>query len=188
MDSLLQRPGAARGLALAILALVVVVAIGLVAVPLWLIDRQHDKLQDAEGRLKISYADLANRMRISQAQVVPELHGTVEAQSPSLAGGIIQELTANAVIMAGGELRSAELLPTREEDRFIAIPIRVTFTGDSLMLREFLYQMETSSPVLLVDRLDVTAEQNTEDPSNTWQGDVQVTAEIVGWMRTGAAP
>jgi hypothetical protein len=68
------------------------------------------------------------------------------------------------------------------------VPIRVTFNGDSTMLREFLYRIETSQPVLVVDRLDVTAEQNIDDTSNPWRGDVQIAAEIVGWMRAETAP
>ncbi|HEX2529767.1 MAG TPA: type II secretion system protein GspM [Geminicoccus sp.] len=188
MNALLQRPGIARVLALAILACVVAAAIGSIVTPLWLIDRQHRKLAESETRLRVSHAELAERLRTAQADEIPELQGTIEAESPSLAGGIIQELVGNTVLMSGGELRSAELLPTHAEDGFTAVPIRVTFNGDSLMLREFLYRIETSSPVLVVDRLDVTAEQNMDDTSNPWQGDVQIAAEIVGWMRSEAPP
>ncbi|WP_027133362.1 type II secretion system protein GspM [Geminicoccus roseus] len=183
MNALLAKPAVARALALGVLAGVIVLAVAMVAVPLWLIDRQHDKLAASEERLKLSYNDLANRTRVAKMQVVPDVQGTIEAQSPSLAGGIIQEMTGNAVLLSGGELRSAELLPTREEDRFVAVPIRVTFTGDSVMLREFLYRVETSSPVLVVDRLDITAEQSPDDAAAGWRGDIQVAAEIVGWMR-----
>jgi hypothetical protein len=183
MNALLATPAAARALALAILAGVILVAVAMVAVPLWLIDRQHDNLAQSEQRLQLSYNDLANQTRVAQMQAVPDVQGTIEAQSPSLAGGIIQEMTGNAVLLSGGELRSAELLPTREQDRFVAVPIRVTFTGDSVMLREFLYRIETSTPVLAVDRLDVTAEQSPDDVAAGWRGDIQVAAEIVGWMR-----
>jgi hypothetical protein len=183
MNALLARPSAARGLALAILAGAIVLAAAMVAVPLWLIDRQHEKLAASEQRLKLSYEDLANRTRVAKMQVVPDVQGTIEAQSPSLAGGIIQEMTGNAVLLSGGELRSAELLPTREQERFVAVPIRVTFTGDSVMLREFLYRIESSSPVLAVDRLEVTAEQSPDDAAAGWRGDIQVAVEIVGWMR-----
>lgn len=188
MNALLARPAVARGLALAILAGLIVGAVGLIVLPLWLADRQQRELVESESRVRHSYATLSERARAAQAEKVPELQGTIEAQTPALAGGIIQELVGDVVLMSGGELRSVELLPTRTEDRFIAVPIRVTFNGDSTMLREFLYRVETSQPVLAIDRLDVTAEQNMDDTSNPWKGDVQIAAEIVGWMRAEAAP
>ncbi|HWL70898.1 MAG TPA: type II secretion system protein GspM [Geminicoccus sp.] len=183
MTGLVATPAASRAAAVAILLALLGLAAAMILVPLWLIDRQHEELATIDQRVRAIHAGLANQAQQAGSEAVPDVQGTIEAQSPSLAGGIIQELTGNAVVVSGGELRSVELLPTREEERFVAVPIRVTFTGDSVMLREFLYRIETSSPVLLVERLDITAEQSPDDPSNVWQGDIQVAAEIVGWMR-----
>lgn len=188
MNVLMARPTVARVLAIALLVGVIVLAIALVAVPLWLADRQHAKLDASEARLALSYSDLANRTNLAKMQAVPEVQGTVEAESPSLAGGIIQEIVGNAVLLSGGELRSVELLPTRDQERFVAVPIRVTFTGDSVMLREFLHRIETSTPVLAIDRLDITAEQSMDDVEVGWRGDIQAAVEIVGWMRAKAQP
>ena len=186
MNALLERPGLARGLALAVLAGLIAVVIGLIAVPLWLIERQHVELDASEARLQQAYADLARQAEAAKTEVVPELHGTIQAQSPALAGGIMQEMAADAVVSSGGELLSAELLPTKAQDRFVAIPIRVTFTADSEMLRQFLYRIETSSPVLAIDRLDISAEQSRDETETGWRGDIQVAAELVGWMRQAA--
>ena len=186
MNALLERPGLARGLALAVLAGLIAVVIGLIAVPLWLIERQHVELDASEARLQQAYADLARQAEAAKVEVVPELHGTIQAQSPALAGGIMQEMAADAVVSSGGELLSAELLPTKAQDRFVAIPIRVTFTADSEMLRQFLYRIETSSPVLAIDRLDISAEQSRDETETGWRGDIQVAAELVGWMRQAA--
>ena len=173
----------ARALALGLLVGLFVLGIGLIAAPIWMIERQHVELRASEARLKASYGALSRQAEATKKQGVPVLQGTVEAQSPSLAGGILQELTTNAVVSSGGEIQSAELLPTQAQGRFLAIPIRVTFTADSEMLRNFLYRIETSSPVLVIDRLDISAEQSQDENATGWLGDIQVAAEIIGWMR-----
>lgn len=176
-----------RTAALALLALVGLVLVAAVAGPLALGAHDRAEIRAADVRIAASTAALARLGTDLGAAKPPSEGGGIEAASPALAGGRIQELLTAAVQGAGGTLRSVELLTVKPAGAYTAIPVRITFAADAEVLRSFLHQVESAVPVLVVDRLDIDAQATSTETDTTWQGDVRVVADVVGWMRMAAA-
>lgn len=108
----------------------------------------------------------------------------------SLASADIQKFIKNAIVQAGGELTSSQVLPSRSEDGLNRITVKVRMAGDMEMLRAVLYEIENSKPVMIINQIDirpVRGRRNRKtrriEPSNK----LNVNFEIVGFMRERAS-
>ena len=60
-----------------------------------------------------------------------------------------------AIVEAGGQLSSTQGLPIITKNNFERIPINVRMTGNSEVLRAVLYKIETATPLVVVDQIDI---------------------------------
>lgn len=186
MIRLSESPTAARVAAIGLLVGAIVL-LGMVVVgPFLVLGRQDAALARADQAIRQATQRITG-LQAEPSAPEPQASAAIEAASPALAGGILQQLTRDAIQMSGGTLQSAELLPTRPEGDFIAVPIRLSFDGDSEMLRAFLHQIETSMPVLVVSRLNVAADPSYDAGVTEWKGGIRVIAEVTAWMRADRA-
>lgn len=108
----------------------------------------------------------------------------------SLASADIQKFIKNAIVQAGGELTSSQVLPSRSEDGLNRITVKVRMAGDMEVLRAVLYEIENSKPVMIINQIDirpVRGRRNRKtrriEPSNK----LNVNFEVVGFMRERAS-
>jgi general secretion pathway protein M len=73
----------------------------------------------------------------------------------SLASAEIQEFIKKAIVDAGGQLSSTQALPVSNKGKFRRISVRVRMTGNSEALRAVLYKIETSTPLIIIDQIDI---------------------------------
>lgn len=107
----------------------------------------------------------------------------------SLASADLQRLIKTAIVEAGGELTSTQVLPVRKVQGLSRVTVKVRITGDIETLRNVLYVVESSVPLMIIDQLDirpVRGKRNRKtrkiEPSNK----LNVNFQIVGFMRSKA--
>jgi general secretion pathway protein M len=80
--------------------------------------------------------------------------------APSLAAAELQQRVKSVVEAVGGTLRSTQALPPTEEGGAVKVTVSAAMTGDTESLRKILYELESQTPLLFVDNLDVSAREN----------------------------
>jgi general secretion pathway protein M len=104
----------------------------------------------------------------------------------ALASAEMQEVIKKAIVDAGGQLSSTQALPLSTKDEFSRITVRVRMTGNSNVLRAVLYKIETSTPLIIVDQIDIRPMRGRRnrktrqiEPSN----ELNVNFQAVSFMR-----
>ena len=75
----------------------------------------------------------------------------------ALASAQMQEFIKQTIVQAGGQLSSTQVLPSSEgeKEKFERITVSVRMTGNIEVLRAVLYKLETSTPLIIIDQLDI---------------------------------
>ena len=82
--------------------------------------------------------------------------GLLNRQSTgALASAEVQEFIKKAIVEAGGQLSSTQALPVSVKNDFSRITVSVRMTGTSEMLRAVLYKIETATPLIIINQLDI---------------------------------
>jgi general secretion pathway protein M len=104
----------------------------------------------------------------------------------ALASAQMQEFIKQAIVQAGGQLSSTQVLPSGSKDKFSRITVSVRMTGNSEILRAVLYRLETSTPLIVIDQLDIRPMRSIRnrqtrqiEPSNG----LNVNFQAIGFMR-----
>lgn len=150
-----------RWLAVALLVAVLLVAILLLIVPLinkWL--ELNETKQSLAFRLQQYERILANKESVLDGIAnIKEQHqeqGYFNNQgTDALASAEMQEFIKKAIVDAGGQLSSTQSIPVTDKGDFIRITVRVRMTGNSEVLRSVLYKIETATPLIIIDQIDI---------------------------------
>ena len=111
------------------------------------------RLEQYERILAKKEAVIASMANIKQQH---EKQGYFNSQNTdALASAEMQEFIKKAIVDAGGQLSSTQALPVSNKDKFSRITVRVRMTGNSEVLRAVLYKIETSTPLIIIDQLDI---------------------------------
>lgn len=107
-------------------------------------------------------------------------------QTESLASAELQEFIKKAIVDAGGKLSSTQALPVIEKDKFNLITVSVRMTGNIEVLRGVLYRLETSTPLIMINQMDIRPMRSLRnrltrqiEPSN----ELNVNFQAVSFMR-----
>jgi general secretion pathway protein M len=150
-----------RWLAVGLLIAVILVIILVVIVPvvnkaMELNDAKNNlifRLQQYERILAKKDAVIASMDTIKQQH---EEQGYFNSQNTdALASAEMQEFIKKAIVDAGGQLSSTQALPVSNKGKFSRITVRVRMTGNSEVLRAVLYKIETSTPLIIIDQIDI---------------------------------
>ena len=150
-----------RWLALALLILVIVLVGLLVIMPIAnkasaLSENKNAlafKLQQYQRILAKKDTVVASMESITRQQAE---QGYFNAQSTdALASADMQEFIKKAIVESGGQLSSTQATPVTIKNGFGRITVRVRMTGNSETLRAVLYKIETSTPLIMIDQLDI---------------------------------
>ena len=104
--------------------------------------------------------------------------------APALAAAELQERIRAVVEAAGGTLRSTQALPPVEEGRAVKVAVSVTLSGDTANLQKILYDLESQTPLLFVDNLEISARdirQRQPDGRMTSYSRVQLSVQFEVW-------
>jgi general secretion pathway protein M len=104
----------------------------------------------------------------------------------ALASAEMQEFIKKAIVDAGGQLSSTQALPVSTKDEFSRITVRVRMTGNSNVLRTVLYKIETSTPLIIIDQIDIRpmrGRRNRKTRQIDSSNELNVNFQAVSFMR-----
>jgi general secretion pathway protein M len=182
-----------RGLALALLAGVVLVAYLAVIAPLQALTRDYaDSVGDLQFRLERYRKIARDKERVLEQLEAIKLAGQQDEHyltraTAALASADLQTLIKETVSKAGGELTSTQVIPERKEDRFTRVAVKVRMNGRTEVIREVLYDFESSTPFLFVQNLNIRPIRMPRNPASRQPQallKLSVDFDVVGYMRT----
>lgn len=104
----------------------------------------------------------------------------------ALASAEVQEFIKKAIVEAGGQLSSTQPLPVSTKNEFSRITVSVRMTGTSEVLRAVLYKIETSTPLIIVNQIEIRPMRGVRsrttrqiEPSN----ELNINFQAVSFMR-----
>ena len=116
-----------------------------------------------------------------------EKQGYFNTQGTSaLASAQMQEFIKQTIVQAGGQLSSTQVLPPNNKEKFSRITVSVRMTGNIEVLRSVLYKLETATPLIVVEQLDIRPMRSVRnritrqiEPSNG----LNINFQAIGFMR-----
>jgi general secretion pathway protein M len=181
----------AVGLLIAVvLVIILVVIVPLVSKGMELHDTKNNlvfRLQQYEGILAKKEAVIASMANIKQQHVK---QGYFNSQkTDALASAEMQEFIKKTIVDARGQLSSTQVLPVSNKDKFRRITVRVRMTGNSEVLRAVLYKIETSTPLIIIDQIDIRpmrGKRNITTRQIESSNELNVNFQAVSFMRKQA--
>ncbi|MGZ5010231.1 MAG: type II secretion system protein GspM [Methylobacter sp.] len=127
------------------------------------------KLQQYERVLAIKDAVIENMTAIKEQY---QARGLLNRQSTgALASAELQDFIKRTIVEAGGQLSSTQALPVSAfspgngrssasvqsgaKNEFNRITVSVRMTGNSKVLRSVLYKIETSTPLIIINQIEI---------------------------------
>lgn len=107
-------------------------------------------------------------------------------QTVSLASAELQEFVKKAIIDAGGQLSSTQSLPVINKDKFSLITVSVRMTGNIEVLRGVLHRLENSTPLIVINELDIRPMRNIRNRRTRQieaSNELNVNFQAVSFMR-----
>ena len=187
----LQQRWIAVGLLIAVvLVIILVLIVPVVSKEMELNETKNNlvfRLQQYERILAKKEAVIDSMAKIKQQH---EKQGYFNSQTTdALASAEMQEFIKKAIVDAGGQLSSTQALPVSNKDKFSRITVRVRMTGNSEVLRAVLYKIETSTPLIIIDQIDIRPMRGKRnrttrqiEPSN----ELNINFQAVSFMRKQA--
>lgn len=145
------------------------------------------RLQQYERILAKKDAVIASMDTIKQQH---DKQGYFNSQNTdALASAEMQEFIKKTIAEAGGQLSSTQALSVSNKDKFSRITIRVRMTGNSEVLRAVLYKIETSTPLIIIDQIDIRpmrGKRNRTTRQIESSNELNVNFQAVSFMRKQA--
>ncbi|MDD1628681.1 MAG: type II secretion system protein GspM [Methylococcaceae bacterium] len=187
----LQQRLIAVGLLIAVvLVIILVVIVPVVSKGIELLETKNNlvfRLQQYEAILAKKEAVIASMSNIKQQH---EKQGYFNSQkTDALASAEMQEFIKKAIVEAGGQLSSTQALPVNNKDKFSRITVSVRMTGNSEVLRAVLYKIETSTPLIIIDQIDIRpmrGKRNIKTRQIESSNELNVNFQAVSFMRKQA--
>jgi general secretion pathway protein M len=111
------------------------------------------KLQQYERILAGKDAGIASMSAVKKQY---QERGLLNSQATgALASAEVQEFIKKTIAEAGGQLSSTQALPLSTKNEFSRITVNVRMTGNSEVLRTVLYKIETSTPLIIINEIDI---------------------------------
>ena len=148
--------------------------------------RAIDEMRTAEGH----YAELAREAPALQTQIETMQRqsaataGYLEGQNESVVAAAMQERLKAAVVRTGGQLRSTQVVTSAENTKSHRIAVRGSMAISLAALQRVLYELESGSPYLFVDNLDVRPIVNPRAGGQIdADGLLDVSFDVYGYVR-----
>ena len=190
LPALQQRWIAVGLLVIVLVAVILATIVPLVSKEMELSETKNNlvfRLQQYERILAKKDTVVASMDNIKQQQKKQGYFNSQETDA--LASAEMQEFIKKAIVDAGGQLSSTQALPVSNKDKFSRITVRVRMTGNSEVLRAVLYKIETSTPLIIIDQIDIRptrGKRNRTTRQVESTNELNVNFQAVSFMRKQA--
>ncbi|MEQ9315582.1 MAG: type II secretion system protein GspM [Henriciella sp.] len=152
---------------------------------------QQDRIETAQTNLIKWQGVIASESEIVAAAAVinrdPRLErGTLLASSDTQAAAGLQSLVRKALINAGTDVRSSQILPAGENGDMRMVGVRVVYMANSEQLEHAIMAIENSMPFLFVREADIQISASSRRAISADEApELQVRMDIFAFARTG---
>ena len=181
-----------RWLALSLLVLVIVLLVLMIIWPL--IDQavqNNQKIDNLTMRLQ-RYKQVA----AGKNQVIEKLEAIKASQSQNnqffkdqsyaLASADLQQLVKDAINQVGGVVTSTQVIAAKNKGQFAQVGLRVQLSANVAALKDILYKLESTRPILIVDSLRIRSSKGKYDRKlrkRVETDQLTITLEVSGYMQ-----
>jgi general secretion pathway protein M len=130
------------------------------------LSNQEYRLALARSRVLDQELKNVSRQLTEMRQVQASQSGFLEGANESLATAQLQNRIKTIVETGGGELRSTQVLPVRDEGKFRRIIVRGQMATNTAAMQRIFYDIESASPYLILDNIDIRARPSPRAPEN----------------------
>ena len=182
-------PAVSRLLALALVAAAALGAwVGIVE-PIRLRFAEHDRTIEQSRDLLGRHMRIAQERQQLEAQLAAlrETQSTsgrlIEGDSVELAAAGVQNKLKALANANDAELKSTQILPAEDGESFRKVAVRVTMMADTEAAQAVFHALETATPYLFLDRLDLRGPKRRSRRKSKNEGILQVRFDVFGYMR-----
>lgn len=181
-----------RAAALAILAFVVSLVLGAIALPVIMLNQHYDlALDDATSRLERYSKIVGTRDSLQkQALEVKALEGQqhfLKSASPALAAAELQEKAQSVFEANGAKVNSIQVLPHKDDGLYRQVTVQVQLMAPLTAVKAMLFGLESAHPYLFLDNFSIRApntQVNRVEPAN--EPELVVQFDLTGYALKGA--
>jgi general secretion pathway protein M len=158
-------PKQSKAAALALLAMVLVLVIGAIALPLWLLNQRYDvAVEDAATRLE-RYSRIVGmrdglQKKAAEVVVLEATHHFLKSASPALAAAELQEQAKIILDGNGGKLTSIQILPHKDDGAYRQVSVTLQLAAPLSAVKAMLYALESARPYLFINNFSMRAPPN----------------------------
>jgi General secretion pathway protein M. len=190
--SVRMTPQQSRGVAIALLVLVVVAILAALIAPAWTLHHRYN------GKIA-QQKDLLERYERLVAQK-PQVEAVLEAvqrrdarrfflnnTATNLAGAELQDIVRSAIQGNGARITTSQTVAPKEDGSFNRISVNVQFFATTANLQKVLNKLESQVPYLVIDTLTlrpVNVNRNYK-PVAGKEPEINVQMEVIAWAYRG---
>jgi general secretion pathway protein M len=144
-----------------------------------------------EARDQLARFERAAAMRPALLKQIKEFEAQQDSLGYFLRGGTdalaaadLQDRVNDLIAGKGGTLQSIQPMPGVEEEGLMRITLRVQMTGTTATLFDVLYALESGSPVLFIDELDIRNRSSVQASADAGgdAGTLTVAFDLSGYL------
>jgi general secretion pathway protein M len=184
-------PKQSKAAALAILALAVLLVIGAIALPVWLLNQRYEgAVDDAATRLE-RYSRIVGMRdgvikKTLEVKALEGAHHFLKSASPSLSAAELQEQAKVILDANGGKLNSIQILPHRDEGQYRQVSVSLQLNAPLSSVKAMLHALESARPYLFVDNFSIRViNMNATRIDAANEADLYVQFDLTGYALKG---
>ncbi|HFD11389.1 MAG TPA: hypothetical protein ENJ32_02800 [Crenotrichaceae bacterium] len=181
-----------RWLAMSLLILVILVLMVTIIWPL--IEQSHqneERINNLTKRLQRYKQVAAGKTQVSEKLDALKAKQNqnnqfFKDQSYALASADLQQLVKDTINQVGGVVTSTQVISAKNEGQFAQVGIRVQLTATIAALKDILYKIESTRPILIVDSLRIRSSKgkyNRKLRKRVATDKLTITLEVSGYMQ-----
>ena len=185
-------PKQRRGLALAILIVIMAIGYALLVMPLRGVSASYDQQFQQLNQRLAGMQNLLDEGKSAKAQlqrlaVAEKRHGYyLENNRPTLAAAELQRRVKQTVENQGGSIVSSQILGEQEEGGLHRVVLRVNLRMDLPTFERILYDLESKAPVLELNNISISARPSGSTAK--WRGSagqqvLDVSLDVMGFRK-----
>ena len=107
-------------------------------------------------------------------------------ETDALSAARLQEIVNARVESNGGQVRSVQILPPRDDGDFRRVGVRIQMTANVAAVARMLYAFEAGDMFLFVDNLEISNRQKRQRAGQATDPDLLVRLDLTGYVRPEA--
>jgi general secretion pathway protein M len=151
--------------------------------------------QIEEARSQLARFERAAAMRPALVRHMNEIQAQEKSRGYFLAGGTdalaaaaLQDQIHALITAKGGTLQSIQPMPGIEEHGLIRVTLRLQMTGTTESMLDVLYALESGSPILFIENLDIENRERAETPGSaepeaTQAASLSIAFDLSGYLQ-----